>query len=112
MIVEDNSGRNAPDALSREKTADELLRGCVTEAERLADAMTRIDDAVGRALVAGASMVNPGILQAIDLLRQEAESLARVLRIVAEHGSSEATIDDGALSEAVPLGAQRARLMS
>lgn len=104
----DSSQDDGPQSTGR--TAGEILERCVTEAERQAETLARIDAAVGAALAAGNANGDPEALQALDLLRQETHALSRVLRLVADQGSRDAIIPGEALAACVPMAAQRLRL--
>ncbi|MGP1356349.1 hypothetical protein [Roseicyclus sp.] len=113
MIVEDNGGppQDAPH-LFRNPTAREMLLACATEAAFQADALVRLDAAVGQAVIDGAVTADPLVLQAIDLLRQEARGFADLLGLVAAETSPEAELDGAAVAACMPVAAQRHRLMS
>ncbi len=111
MIVEDPSGTpETPTPPPVDKTAGEVLAACVPEAERQAEALRRLDAAVGAALGAGPETLDPLVLQQIDLLRQEAAALSQILRLVAAESSPEAILDGEALASCIPLAEQRARI--
>lgn len=113
LIFEDHSGAAAPDAvLSLDRTGYDLLQACAIEAARHADAVTRMDRVLGDALECGEAKGNSQTLQRLDLLRQEAEGIARLLNFVADLPALDAIIDRDAFSKCVPLAAQRARLLS
>ena len=113
MIVDDDgAAAPGPDATRPRLTAQELLSACVLEAERQAEALTRLDAAVGLALSGGTARADPRMLQQIDLLRQESQGLARVLRLVEQARSPEDVLDAAALSGCLPVADQRRRLMS
>jgi hypothetical protein len=113
LIVDDGeqqAAAGAPDP--RAPSAREMLGACVREAERHADALGSLDAAVGRILATGTVATELGALQGLDLLRQEAEALSRVLRLVATADGPDQPLDAQDLVACVPVAAQRARLMS
>lgn len=113
MIFEDHFDAGPPDAPeSRARTARELLSACAAEARRQADALHHLDTAVGTALSGGADSLDPRALQMLDLLRQEADGLARLLAMASGMPSPDAIIASDAVARCVPLAAQRARLVS
>ncbi|MDG4649244.1 hypothetical protein P6F26_12375 [Roseibacterium sp. SDUM158017] len=90
----------------------DVLRACVIEAERQADALGRIDNAVGEVLAAGTRPADMRMLQTVDLLRQEAQALSRILRLVSEGRSPDVVLSGADLAARIPLAEQRARLTS
>jgi hypothetical protein len=65
---------------------------------------------VGEVLAAGHANGDPATLQTLDLLRQEAHALSRILRLIADQGSRDVIIPGEALAACVPMAAQRLRL--
>lgn len=84
--------------------ARDLLLACRDEARRLAHALADLDCQLGRA--AGPL---PLSLQGLDLMRQEAEGLARILALVAAT-APRSRIEPGTIAAATPLQAQFRRL--
>ena len=115
MIFENHFGgaSNGDDARpAAPRPAREVLAACVAEAERHAGEVARIDREVGSCFAGGKVSLQPRTLQHLDLLRQEAEGLARALRLAVSKASPEALVDASDIARCVPLAAQRARLMS
>jgi hypothetical protein len=113
-LIVDDEGTPSPGSETTRPylTARELLSACVREAERQAEALTRLDAAVGLALIGDATQADPRVLQKIDLLRQESQGLARVLGLVDTARSPETVLDAGAVAACLPVADQRRRLMS
>ena len=111
MIFEDHSGVSAdiPEPGDRRR-AGEILAACAIEATRHADALAVMDHAVGTALDRDRTVLDHKTLQALDLLRQEAAGLARVLSLAASAPSPDTVIEYDAIADCVPLAAQRTRL--
>lgn len=114
MIFENHSG--APGATARQATRSarsvaDTLAACAAEAERHATALARLDSMVGEALGSGRAAVDPRSLQMLDLLRQEAEGLARVLSLAVSMPTPDAIIGDDEIARRLPLAAQRARFI-
>jgi hypothetical protein len=113
LIVDDN-GAPPTDAplVSRNQTAREMLLACAAEAAFQADALERLDAAVGQAVIDGTVTVDPRVLQSIDLLRQESRGFADLLGLVAAETSPEAVLDGAVVAACMPVAAQRGRLLS
>lgn len=94
------------------RTAVDVLSACVAEAERHANAISQMDRAIGAALENGSGAIDAQTLQTLDLLRQEAEGLARALNLATSMPSPDTVIDAEAMTRCVPVAAQRARFMS
>ncbi len=90
--------------------AADILAACVREADRHARALARMDKTVGAALESGQGAIDHKTLQELDLLRQEADGLARMLHLVTSMPSAGSLIDAASIARCVPLAAQRARL--
>ncbi|WP_265502253.1 hypothetical protein [Paracoccus beibuensis] len=88
----------------RDEALAEKLLAAASEAHRLAEALTSLDRAIGHA---GGIAAPP--LQAVDLLRQEAEGLAQFLSALAAAARS-ADGDPAAATHGLRLRAQVARL--
>jgi len=113
LIFEDHSNAATSDTgLTLDRTGNDLLQACAIEAARHADAVAQMDRALGGALESGGAKGNSQTLQRLDLLRQEADGIARLLNFVAGLPALDAIIDIDAFSKCVPLAAQRARLLS
>jgi hypothetical protein len=111
LIIDDHSaGRPEEHPTGPRRTAAEILAACVLEADRHAKALARMDTTVGAALEAGQAAIDHKTLQALDLLRQEADGLARMLHLATSMPSTDAVIDAASIARCVPLAAQRARL--
>ncbi|MCU4651587.1 hypothetical protein N8I71_02010 [Roseibacterium sp. SDUM158016] len=113
MIVDDQGGE--PDGAPvpwHPPGALDVLDACVREADRQAEMLSRIDKALGCALASGDLRPGLPLLQSIDLLRQESQALARVLRIVAEDPSPDRRLDVAQLSGCIPVARQRARMLA
>jgi hypothetical protein len=111
LIIEDHSAggpENPP--TGHRLTAADILAACVVEADRHAKALARMDTKVGAALETGQVAIDHKTLQALDLLRQEADGLARMLHLVTSMPSAASVIDAASITRCVPLAAQRARL--
>jgi hypothetical protein len=93
-----------------EKPVHDLLAACAAEATRQAAAMRDLDGFVGDLLMRGAAAADPQALQRLDLLRQEADGLARVLQLVASQAERNTMVDGTAVTACLPLAAQRARI--
>ena len=111
LIIDDHSegGPQGP-STGQHSTAAKILAACVIEAERQAKALARMDTAVGAALGTGQATIDHKTLQALDLLRQEADGLARMLRLATSMPSADSVIDASSISRCVPIAAQRVRL--
>ena len=104
-------------------TGAELLGACATESQRLAEALTQFDAALGLAVGAlgrsvrgeradqGTVSALVADLQSVDRLRQEGEALARILALVAALPSLSTRVPRADVEARVPTGAQRARLL-
>lgn len=113
MIFEDHFDAGPPDAPEgRARTARDLVSACAAEARRHADALHHLDTAVGTALSGGGGALDHRALQTLDLLRQEADGIARLLALASDMPSPDAIIASDAIARCVPLAAQRARLVS
>jgi hypothetical protein len=112
-MFEDN-GAHAPiatgTATASERSVHDLLNACAAEANRQAAAVQDLDGFVGDVLMRGAAAADPKALQKLDLLRQEAEGLARVLQLVAAQAERGTLVDGHDLTACLPLAAQRARI--
>lgn len=111
MFEDDGTPDPAPTpTVPTASSVQDLLAACAAEAKRQAAAMEDLDGFVGAILMCGAEAADPKALQRLDLLRQEADGLARVLQLVAsltEHGTM---VDGTAVTACLPLAAQRARI--
>lgn len=89
-------------------SAQVLLRACAEEAARLAEAITVFDTDFATWMQdhRGPS----GLLQRIDLIRQEASGLASVLRLTAAAPDPDHVIDAETLAGLLQLRAQQERL--
>ena len=113
MIFENHSdGATDDSAPIAPRPVADILAACAAEADRHARAMARMDREVGASFAGGQVALQPQTLQLLDLLRQEAEGLARALQLVLSKPSPETLIDAADIAQCVPLAAQRARLMS
>lgn len=92
LFDDDPGGVAAPDPMPLHVTADALLAACATEAAGQAQALHRLDAALGRAVTLARNGAGDGAalvaaltadLQHADRLRQEAEGLARALTLLA-----------------------------
>lgn len=111
MIIDDHSAGGPEEPLTGQRlTAADILAACVVEADRHAKALARMDTTVGAALENGQVAIDHKTLQALDLLRQEADGLARVLHLVTSMPSTGSVIDAASIMRCAPLAAQRARL--
>jgi hypothetical protein len=97
-------------AVPSEKSVHDLIAACAAEAKRQAAAMQDLDGFVGDVLMRGTAAVDPRALQRLDLLRQEADGLARVLQLVASQAQLGIMVDGTAVTACLPLAAQRARI--
>ena len=107
-----------------EVTTQDLLVACAAAMRRQADAMGKMDVALGKvlehlrrpALPTGAAASICGSLmrdlQRADRIRQEAEGLAKVLEVVACSGTVEGSIPTDALRGCTPLAELQARLFA
>jgi hypothetical protein len=113
LIFEDHSGGEKLGRAGRGcRNGSEVVAACVTEAHRHASALAKLDEAVGQSLSQGSGTFEPMLLQELDLLRQEAEGLARLLSLATSLPSAKTLIEYDAIEKCVPLAAQRVRLMS
>jgi hypothetical protein len=113
LIVEEGPDDVAhPPRPTVDRTAGELLEACVAEMARHAAALDSLDAAVGKALCAGTDTEGIRTLQGLDLLRQEALGLSRLLRLVAAAESLDDLLRGETVAECLPIGAQLSRLMS
>lgn len=106
--VSDPAPTEAP--LPEARSVQDLLIACAAEAKRQAGAVQDLDGFVGSVLMGGAAAADPQALQRLDLLRQEADGLARVLQLVAAQAGHGTMIDGRAVMACLPLAAQRARI--
>lgn len=92
LFDDDPGGASATDPLPTHVTADALLGACAREAAGQAQAIHQLDAALGRAvtMVRGQAGDRAALIAALtadlqqaDRLRQEAEGLARALRLLA-----------------------------
>ncbi len=112
MIVDDGAGLDdgAPPAVDR--SARDLLMACVAEAERQAGLLADIDAALGRLLSDCGDDADAVTLQSLDLARQEAQGLSRILRRLADLPTLEASLEASTVEECLPVARQRARMTS
>jgi hypothetical protein len=85
-----------------------MLTACSKEAARLAEAISRLDQLLSTILPPGGQI--PLAVQEIDLLRQEAEGLASVLRLVAFDPTPERILNPVEVSGTIAVWAQCQRL--
>lgn len=118
MIVfdgDDNSSATpAIQVQASEKTGRDVLFACAAEAMRHASELTGLDAALGAALTAETDNgwgLDPTILQKVDLLRQEAEGLSCVLKLLSRQQADTAVVDNAELSACLPTAKQRNRLL-
>ncbi|MEI6800833.1 MAG: hypothetical protein WCO04_16710 [Pseudomonadota bacterium] len=92
LFDDDPGGVSTPDPMPPHVTADALLAACAHEAAGQAQALHRLDAALGRAVAMARNGMGDGAaliaaltadLQNADRLRQEAEGLARALNLLA-----------------------------
>jgi hypothetical protein len=113
LIVEDHSGAGPQgDPVAQHRETRHILAACAAEAGRLSDGLAELDRAIGQALAEALEQADPRVLQRLDLLRQEADGLARLLALATSMPAPDAMIDTDAIARCVPLAAQRARLTS
>lgn len=116
MIFEDHSGPTAPAGAGAagddigDRTARDLLLACAREAERHAENLAAFDAAIGSRLRDRQPELPPSDLQSLDLIRQEARGLARILHLVANAADPGSTIAGVTLRGCLDLAAQRKRL--
>lgn len=118
MIVVDPHGDAEPDrprdAARTGLTGRHLLSACAGEAERHAAGLSGLDAALGAILSEGrmrSDDLDPALLQQVDLLRQEANGLARLLRLIVESGVEDREIDPSVLRDCLPTANQRHRVL-
>jgi hypothetical protein len=112
MFEDDGTPDPVPTAptVASASSVHDLLAACAAEAKRQAAAMEDLDGLVGDVLMRGAEAADPHALQRLDLLRQEADGLARVLQLVASLAERGTKVDGTAVTACLPLAAQRARI--
>jgi len=94
-----------------------LLAAGANEATRIATALGRLDQKIGTLMLAarepGVGIPSAGLgraLQDIDLIRQEAEGLSRLLLLLARSGANGTPVNDAVIATALSLADQRERL--
>lgn len=119
MIIVDTDGDAAPDLLEAadlpDRSGHDLLVACAKEAGRHAAGLAGLDASLGAALANGAKdakAFDPELLQRIDLLRQEAEGLAKLLGLLAELDTQSDMVDGPRIADCVPTAQQRHRLLT
>jgi len=112
MFIEDGPGQMAslnccaPSSL----TVPDLLVACASEARRQARSVIDLDGLIGNILMHGTVGIDTVALQKLDLLRQEASGLARVLEVVASQVDINEALDATEIASCLPLAAQRSRI--
>lgn len=112
-------GQGAPAGARGAGPAPDMLAASAAEAARIASALAGFDHALAGAMLAarqpgGAAPFGrlAAILQGIDLVRQEAEGLARLLHLLAGEQGDSPPPSAEALAGALTLEAQRLRLFA
>jgi hypothetical protein len=109
MIFEPFSPDTAPAAPPTPvTTVAEMILACADEARRIAVALSDIDHAVAEAIMPLGDI--PHGLQGIDLLRQEAEGLAAIMRLIVEDPTPDRTLQPEIVAKVLVLSAQHDRL--
>jgi hypothetical protein len=112
-MIEDNgsaSHSNTSDLLPVFSVTRNLLIACVSEAERQASAISDLDKLVGEVLTKSQIVTDAASLQKLDVLRQETEGLASLLRLVARQTAFDSPIVDRDIVDCAPLANQRERI--
>jgi hypothetical protein len=112
LIVDDGTGQENGAMPAMDRNARDILRACVAEAERQAALLAEVDLALGRLLCDRAEASDAVTLQSLDLVRQEAEGLSRILRRIADLPGLDAELDAAELAKCLPVARQRARVTS
>ncbi|OYU19954.1 MAG: hypothetical protein CFE34_02415 [Rhodobacteraceae bacterium PARR1] len=122
LFADDPGGTPLPDPLPADVRADDLLATCAAEAARQAQALHRLDAALGQTLAmvrAAAGQADAGLVSALtadlqqaDQLRQEAEGLAQALALLASLPRRPHLLTADQVRACTPIVALQRRLLS